>query len=93
MIGTIVTLAGKRPLYVVTGHTQSFYTCTPVIGGKPVVCKRDDIKPQSVEHLLKRYEGMTRRHATASFAHNLPKRRAEALRFAMKMYKRSLKNN
>ena len=80
MIGQIVTLAGKRPLYVITGHSQSY-------------CRREDFKPQTVEHLLRRYEGMTRRHATASFAHNMPKRRAEALRFAMKMYKRSLKNN
>jgi hypothetical protein len=88
MIGTIVTLAGKRPLYVVTGHTSSFYTCTPVIGGKPVVCKRNDIKPQSVEQLLKRYEGLSPRHATASFAHNLPARKKEALRFSQKMYRR-----
>lgn len=93
MIGSIVTLAGKRPLYVVTADNAPYYTCTPVVGGQPVICKRSDIKPQSTEQLIMRYELMSRHHATASFAHNLPKRRIEALRFAMRMYKRSLKNN
>lgn len=88
MIGTIVTLAGKRPLYVITADNCPFYTCTPVIGGEPVVCKRADIKIQSIEHLLKRYEGLSPRHATASFAHNLPTRKKEALRFSQKMYRR-----
>lgn len=82
MIGDIVSFAGDSRLWVVTSEYGRFLTCT-LVGddSKRVACKRDQLKFHNLESLLQRYEGMNARSRAASFAHRLPQRRLDELKF------------